>query len=90
MSAPTTSAKRLAEEEGLKLHYYSVIYELIDDVRRAMVGMLKPEFKESDHRAGRSACRYSVRPSSGWWRAAWWWMAWFDATIQSGYCAVTW
>ncbi len=40
-------AKRLAEEEGLKLHYYSVIYELIDDVRRAMVGMLKPEFKES-------------------------------------------
>ena len=40
-------AKRLAEEEGLRLHYYSVIYELIDDVRRAMVGMLKPEFKES-------------------------------------------
>jgi translation initiation factor IF-2 len=30
----------------LKLHYYSVIYELIDDVKRAMVGMLKPEFKE--------------------------------------------
>ncbi|MBK8182575.1 MAG: translation initiation factor IF-2 [Candidatus Competibacteraceae bacterium] len=38
--------KKLAEEEGLKLHYYSVIYELIDDVKRAMVGMLKPEFKE--------------------------------------------
>ena len=41
-----TLAKKLAEEEGLKLHYYSVIYELIDDVKRAMVGMLKPEFKE--------------------------------------------
>ena len=39
-------AKKLAEEEGLKLHYYSVIYELIDHVKRAMVGMLKPEFKE--------------------------------------------
>ena len=39
-------AKRLAEEEGLKLHYYSIIYELIDDVKRAMVGMLKPAFKE--------------------------------------------
>ena len=39
-------AKRLAEEEGLKLHYYSIIYELIDDVKRAMVGMLKPTFKE--------------------------------------------
>ncbi len=39
-------AKKLADEEGLKLHYYSVIYELIDDVKRAMIGMLKPEFKE--------------------------------------------
>ena len=39
-------AKKLAEEEGLKLHYYSVIYELIDDIKKAMVGMLKPEFKE--------------------------------------------
>ncbi len=39
-------AKKLADEEGLKLHYYSIIYELIDDVKRAMVGMLKPEFKE--------------------------------------------
>jgi translation initiation factor IF-2 len=38
--------KKLADEEGLKLHYYSVIYELIEDVRQAMVGMLKPEFKE--------------------------------------------
>ncbi|MDG4595324.1 MAG: translation initiation factor IF-2 [Candidatus Contendobacter sp.] len=39
-------AKKQADEEGLKLHYYSVIYELIDDVKRAMIGMLKPEFKE--------------------------------------------
>ncbi len=39
-------AKKLADEEGLKPNYYSVIYELIDDVKRAMIGMLKPEFKE--------------------------------------------
>jgi len=39
-------AKKLADEEGLKPSYYSVIYELIDDVKRAMIGMLKPEFKE--------------------------------------------
>jgi translation initiation factor IF-2 len=39
-------SKKLADEEGLKPHYYSIIYELIDDVKRAMVGMLKPEFKE--------------------------------------------
>lgn len=41
-----TVARKLAEEEGLKLHYYSVIYELIDHIKQAMVGMLKPEFKE--------------------------------------------
>ncbi len=39
-------ARKLAEEEGLKLHYYSIIYELIDHIKQAMVGMLKPEFKE--------------------------------------------
>ena len=40
------SAKRLIEEEGLDLHYYSIIYELIDEIKRAMSGMLAPEFKE--------------------------------------------
>ena len=41
-----TSAKRLIDEEGVDLHYYSIIYELIDDIRQAMEGMLAPEFKE--------------------------------------------
>jgi len=41
-----TVARKLAEEAGLKLHYYSIIYELIDHIKQAMVGMLKPEFKE--------------------------------------------
>jgi len=40
------SAKRLIEEEGVDLHYYSIIYELIDEVKQAMSGMLAPEFKE--------------------------------------------
>jgi len=39
-------AKRLVEEEGVDLHYYSVIYEVIDDVTSAMTGMLSPKFKE--------------------------------------------
>jgi len=39
-------AKRLIDEEGLALHYYSVIYDLIDEVKGAMSGMLSPEFKE--------------------------------------------
>ena len=41
-----SSAKRLIEEEGIDLHYYSIIYELIDEVKLAMTGMLAPEFKE--------------------------------------------
>jgi len=39
-------ARKLAEDARLKLHYYSIIYELIDHIKQAMVGMLKPEFKE--------------------------------------------
>lgn len=39
-------AKRIIEEDGLDLHYYSVIYDVIDQVKQAMSGMLEPEFKE--------------------------------------------
>ncbi|MGM0594235.1 MAG: translation initiation factor IF-2 [Pseudomonadota bacterium] len=39
-------AKRIIEEQDIDLHYYSVIYELIDEVKRAMTGMLAPAFKE--------------------------------------------
>ncbi len=39
-------AKRLIDEEEVDLHYYSVIYDLIDEVKGAMTGMLAPEFKE--------------------------------------------
>ena len=39
-------AKRLIDEEEVDLHYYSVIYDLIDEVKSAMGGMLAPEFKE--------------------------------------------
>jgi translation initiation factor IF-2 len=40
------SARRVIGEEGLDLHYYSIIYEAIDEVKRAMTGMLSPEYKE--------------------------------------------
>ena len=39
-------AKRVIDEQEVDLHYYSVIYELIDEVKRAMTGLLAPEFKE--------------------------------------------
>ena len=42
-----TSAKKLLEEEGIELRYYSVIYELIEDVRTAVSGLLTPEVREN-------------------------------------------
>jgi translation initiation factor IF-2 len=39
-------AKRLIEEESVDLHYYSVIYDAIEQVKQALTGMLAPEFKE--------------------------------------------
>lgn len=39
-------AKRLIEEEGVDLHYYSVIYDVIEEVKQSLSGMLQPEFKE--------------------------------------------
>jgi translation initiation factor IF-2 len=40
------SARRAAEEQGVDIRYYSVIYEAIDDVRQAMSGLLSPELRE--------------------------------------------
>jgi translation initiation factor IF-2 len=40
------SAKRLINEEGVDLHYYGVIYEAIDEVKKAIGGLLEPEIRE--------------------------------------------
>ena len=40
------TARRLVEAESVDLHYYSIIYNVIDEVKQALSGMLKPEFKE--------------------------------------------
>ncbi|KTC94415.1 translation initiation factor IF-2 [Legionella erythra] len=40
------AAKRLAEHEQVSLHYYSVIYDIVDQVKGALTGMLAPQFKE--------------------------------------------
>ncbi|MFT7266759.1 MAG: translation initiation factor IF-2 [Porticoccus sp.] len=40
------AARRLSEEEGLDLRYYSVIYNVLDDVRQALSGLLSPERRE--------------------------------------------
>ena len=43
---PSTDARRLADREGVEINTYSVIYDAIDDVKSAMVGMLDKVKKE--------------------------------------------
>jgi len=40
------SAKKLADNNGIDLRYYNIIYDAVDDVKAAMSGMLAPEKKE--------------------------------------------
>jgi len=40
------SAKRTAQDNEVDLRYYSVIYDIIDDVKQAMSGLLSPEVRE--------------------------------------------
>lgn len=41
-----SGARNLAEREGIDIRYYSIIYQLIDDVKAALSGMLDPEHRE--------------------------------------------
>lgn len=40
------TARQLVEREGVDLHYYSIIYDLINEVKSALLGLLKPEIQE--------------------------------------------
>jgi len=41
-----STARRIIEENGIDVRYYSVIYEAIDDVKQAVSGLLSPEVRE--------------------------------------------
>ncbi|HEX6382316.1 MAG TPA: translation initiation factor IF-2, partial [Acidimicrobiia bacterium] len=43
---PDRKAREMAEQEGVELRLYEVIYQALEDIEAAMVGMLKPEFEE--------------------------------------------
>jgi translation initiation factor IF-2 len=45
---PERTARELAETEQVDIRLYTVIYDLIDDVRKAMVGLLEPVFHEEE------------------------------------------
>jgi translation initiation factor IF-2 len=40
-------ANDLAQREGIEIRYYNIIYDLVDDVRQAMSGLLQPERRET-------------------------------------------
>ena len=43
---PDKAATDRADEEKVELRMYTVIYDLVDDIKKAMVGLLDPTFKE--------------------------------------------
>ena len=43
---PSASARKMAEQQGVDIRLYSIIYEAIEEVKSAMEGMLAPEVKE--------------------------------------------
>ncbi|MBK1439302.1 translation initiation factor IF-2 [Parapedobacter sp. ISTM3] len=43
---PSTSARKLAEQEQIDIRLYSIIYDAIEEVKAAMEGMLEPKYEE--------------------------------------------
>jgi translation initiation factor IF-2 len=41
-----TAARRQAEAEGIEIRLYNIIYQIVDDVRRALTGMLEPTYED--------------------------------------------
>ena len=45
--SPNSKIRELAKNNGVEIRTYRIIYEVLDDVRSAMEGMLKPEIREN-------------------------------------------
>ncbi len=41
-----STARKIADDEGVEIRYYSIIYDVIDDVKKAVSGLLEPEVRE--------------------------------------------
>jgi len=54
-------ATELANREGVEIRYYSVIYQAIDDIEKALKGLLKPVYEE--RQLGRAEIRAIFRSS---------------------------
>ena len=56
-------ARRLAEVEGVDIRYYEVIYDLVDDIQKALLGLLEPVYSDviDGHAEVRQVFRISRR-----------------------------
>ncbi len=43
---PDPAARRQAEQHGIDIRFYNIIYQLTEDLKKAMIGMLDPEYRE--------------------------------------------
>jgi translation initiation factor IF-2 len=62
-SKPEPGARRMAESEGVDIRYYEVIYELVDDIEKALLGLLEPVYSDviDGHAEVRQVFRISRR-----------------------------
>ncbi len=61
---PDSKARKYAEDEEIEIRLYRVIYETIEDIKKAMAGLLEPEYKEKFQ--GRSEVRATFKvPKAG-------------------------
>jgi len=58
---PDDAARAMAEQRRIEVRLYRVIYEILDDLRKAMSGMLEPEIREKHH--GRAEVRQVFKVS---------------------------
>ena len=58
---PDSNARSIADREGVEIRTYSIIYEAVDEIRRAMEGLLTPESREKV--IGRAEIRETFRVS---------------------------
>ena len=56
-----SSARLLAENEGVDIRYYNIIYKLLEDIQNALSGLLSPEYK--DETVGMAEIREVFRSS---------------------------
>jgi translation initiation factor IF-2 len=43
---PDPAGRRAAEQHGIDIRFYNIIYNLVEEMKKAMIGMLDPEYRE--------------------------------------------